>query len=217
MKKVFFLSCLFFLLGLFTGGEEVNAILGSPCNLKDGKNGECKTSCSFGDANAVAPSFQCNSDLSEDCCSLAIPLCNHNGTCDSGETPTNCSSDCGCNNNGICEASRGETLQNCPRDCGGGGGVTIPPDLATETGLYTTPMTVVIIVFMDWLLSIGGMIAIIAFTISGIQYLVSAGNDSMIETAKRNMMYSIVGVIVMLSGLIIITAIDAWLFGSATF
>lgn len=68
---------------------------------------------------------------------------------------------------------------------------------------------------LNWLLIIAGVIAVIAFVISGIQYLVSAGNDSIIETAKRNMIYSIVGVIVMLSGLVIVNAIDMWFTGSS--
>lgn len=76
-----------------------------------------------------------------------------------------------------------------------------------------TPIKIVT-TFLMWLLSIGGFVAVIAFVVSGIQYLVSAGNDDVIERAKNTMLYSIVGVIVMLSGLIIITAIDTWLTGT---
>ncbi|NLC30833.1 MAG: hypothetical protein GX765_05985 [Candidatus Moranbacteria bacterium] len=57
---------------------------------------------------------------------------------------------------------------------------------------------------MLWLLSVIGFIAIVAFVISGIQYLISAGDQNMIETAKRNMKWSIVGVVTALSGLIIL-------------
>ena len=46
--------------------------------------------------------------------------CNYNDTCDVYETEANCSSDCGCDNDGICEAGRGETASNCQKDCGGG-------------------------------------------------------------------------------------------------
>lgn len=67
--------------------------------------------------------------------------------------------------------------------------------------------------FMWWLLALFGMIAVIAFVISGIQYLVSAGNEEMIETAKNNMRYSIVGVLVGLSGMVVILAIDQMLGG----
>lgn len=78
----------------------------------------------------------------------------------------------------------------------------------TGTGLSSAPVGLLLMRLMNWLLAIFGTLAIIAFVISGIQYLVSAGNEEMIETAKRNMWYSIVGVIVALSGWIIIITID---------
>jgi len=58
-------------------------------------------------------------------------------------------------------------------------------------------------------LGIFGLLALIAFIISGGQYLLASGDDKMIETAKKNMTYSIIGIIVALSGFIIIRAIDA--------
>ncbi|MDQ1283823.1 MAG: hypothetical protein QG620_171 [Patescibacteria group bacterium] len=61
---------------------------------------------------------------------------------------------------------------------------------------------------LSWMLGIIGMIAIIAFVISGLQYLTSRGDEKQIETAKTNMTYSIIGVVVALSGFIIIQAID---------
>ena len=67
---------------------------------------------------------------------------------------------------------------------------------------------------MNWLLALFGIIAIIAFVISGIQYLVSAGDEGIAETAKRNMKFAIIGVIVALSGWIIISAITQALSGS---
>jgi hypothetical protein len=70
--------------------------------------------------------------------------------------------------------------------------------------------------FMQWLLGILGFLAIVAFTISGIQYLTAAGNEDQISTAKRNMTWSIVGVVVALMGFIIIIAIDTWLSGFST-
>lgn len=70
---------------------------------------------------------------------------------------------------------------------------------------------------MKWLLGIVGFLGIIAFVISGIQYLTSAGDDDQISTAKRNMKYSIIGVVVALSGMIVITAVTAFLGGNARF
>lgn len=70
---------------------------------------------------------------------------------------------------------------------------------------------------MLWLLGIIGFIGVIAFVISGMQYLLSAGDQNMIDTAKRNMKWSIVGVIVAIIGFVIIRAADAMLRGSASF
>ena len=92
-------------------------------------------------------------------------------------------------------------------------GVCIP----NNTGLSSGTVSSVLVTFMTWLLYILGTLAIIAFVISGIMYLTSAGNDDQIDRAKEYMIWSIVGVIVAFSGLIIVTAIASFLSGSATF
>ena len=70
--------------------------------------------------------------------------------------------------------------------------------------------------FLKWLLGIFGVLALISFIISGIQYLTAAGNDDGMKTAKRNMTYSILGVVVALSGFVIVQAVDAALRGTST-
>jgi Type IV secretion system pilin len=85
------------------------------------------------------------------------------------------------------------------------------------TGLSAIPVAFLLMNVMWWLLSILGFIGIIAFVISGMQYLLSAGSEEMIETAKRNMRYSIIGIVVALSGLVIIMAIDQALLGNPFF
>lgn len=92
-------------------------------------------------------------------------------------------------------------------------GVCVPAD----TGLSDSSVESILIAVMNWLLAILGFIGITAFVISGIQYLVSAGDDDMISTAKRNMKYSIIGVAVALSGYVIIQAVDALLNASSQF
>lgn len=94
------------------------------------------------------------------------------------------------------QCGEGMTLQS---------GVCIP----TNTGLPSASLTSILQNLMLWLLGIFGVLAIIAFLISGIQYLTAAGNSSQAETAKKNMVYSIIGVIVALSGLVIIKAVQA--------
>lgn len=70
---------------------------------------------------------------------------------------------------------------------------------------------------LTWILGIFGFLAIIAFVISGIQYTMSAGSEEMIDTAKRNMKWSIIGVAVALAGVVIIYAIDKMLRGVSGF
>lgn len=85
------------------------------------------------------------------------------------------------------------------------------------TGLSSQPVATLLMNLMNWLLAILGFIAIIAFIISGLQYLLSTGDEKMAETAKRNMQYSIIGVLVALSGWVIIQAIDTALSGFGWF
>ena len=61
--------------------------------------------------------------------------------------------------------------------------------------------------FLTWLLLILGIVAIISFIISGLLYLTSAGDETQATRAKKAMTYSIIGLIVGLSGLIAIRAI----------
>lgn len=70
---------------------------------------------------------------------------------------------------------------------------------------------------LDWLLALIGVIGVIGFAIAGILYLTSAGDEGRIETAKKAMTYSIIGVIVAISGLVIIYAASNMLSGFSGF
>ncbi len=70
---------------------------------------------------------------------------------------------------------------------------------------------------MQWLLYIVGFVAIIAFVVSGIQYLLAGASEEMAKQAKANMQYAIIGVVVALSALIIIRAIQGVLSGAWIF
>lgn len=91
-----------------------------------------------------------------------------------------------------------------------------PTCIPIDTGLSEKSIAEITVNFMKWLLGIFGFIAIIAFVISGVQYLVSAGEEKAIETAKRNMKWAIVGVIVALSGYVIVQAISMALEATST-
>ena len=70
---------------------------------------------------------------------------------------------------------------------------------------------------MEWLLYLVAFFAVIAFVISGLLYLTSAGNEDRASSAKNAMIYAILGVIVALLGLIILGAADTWLSGGNRF
>jgi len=61
--------------------------------------------------------------------------------------------------------------------------------------------------FLSWALGIFGILAVLAFIISGIMYLTSAGNQTRTESAKKAMYWSIIGIVVGLSGWIILNEI----------
>lgn len=86
-------------------------------------------------------------------------------------------------------------------------GVCIPEN----TGLSGQTVQQILSNLLFWLLAVFATIAVIAFLISGIQYLISSGDEKMAETAKRNMVYSIIGILIGLSGLIVLKAISALL------
>lgn len=70
--------------------------------------------------------------------------------------------------------------------------------------------------FMQWLLVVVGILGVIGFVISGIIYLTSAGNEEQAQRGKRTMIYSIVGIIVAMLGVIIMQAAQALLSGSTS-
>ncbi len=69
---------------------------------------------------------------------------------------------------------------------------------------------------MMWALGLLGFFAVIGFVISGIMYLVAAGDEESQKKAKKAMYYSITGVIVGLVGLVIVYAVNSLLGTSST-
>jgi hypothetical protein len=70
------------------------------------------------------------------------------------------------------------------------------------TGLPVNSVFEIISNIMYWLLAIVGIIGVIGFAIAGILYLTAAGDETRIEKAKQAMLYSIIGVVVALAGLV---------------
>lgn len=82
---------------------------------------------------------------------------------------------------------------------------------ANRSNLANTPLGQVLGNLAHALLLLVGILAVIAFAISGIFYLTAAGNEDRMETGKRGMMYAIIGLVVALAGLIIVNAVNTWL------
>ena len=61
---------------------------------------------------------------------------------------------------------------------------------------------------MQWLLYIVGFLGVIGFAISGVLYLTAAGDDDRINKAKSAMLYSIIGVVVAIAGLIMVNFVS---------
>ncbi|MFZ5982343.1 MAG: pilin [Patescibacteria group bacterium] len=77
-----------------------------------------------------------------------------------------------------------------------------------ETGLPDSDIKEIIENILKWLLGIVGILALISFAISGIMYLLSAGDDDLAEKGKAGLKYSIYGIIVVLSAFVVIQAVD---------
>jgi hypothetical protein len=69
---------------------------------------------------------------------------------------------------------------------------------------------------MMWALGLLGFFAVIGFVISGIMYLVAAGDEDSQKKAKKAMYYSITGVLVGLVGLVIVYAVNSLLGTTST-
>lgn len=81
--------------------------------------------------------------------------------------------------------------------------------------LGNTSIFQLISTFMNWLLGLIGVLAVIAFVISGILYLTAAGDEEQIARAKSTMMFAIIGLVIALVGLVVVNAV-AGLTGNTT-
>jgi hypothetical protein len=67
----------------------------------------------------------------------------------------------------------------------------------------------------SWLMGLFATFAVLAFVISGIQYFMASGDESMAETAKNNAKNALIGIVVGLSGFIILKAVNAAMTGQS--
>ena len=71
----------------------------------------------------------------------------------------------------------------------------------------------VVFAVLMWLLAIFTFLAVIAFIVNGLMFILSGGNVDMATRAKKGVTYSIIGVAVGLSGYIILAQINEFLRG----
>ena len=58
-----------------------------------------------------------------------------------------------------------------------------------------------------FLLSVAGIIAIMALVVSGVMYFFSTGDEMKMETAKKSAKYVLVGIVIAMGGMIIVKLI----------
>jgi hypothetical protein len=86
----------------------------------------------------------------------------------------------------------------------------------TDTGLPSGTIVKILTNGMNWLLYIVGILGVIGFVIAGILYLTAAGDDDQIKRAKKAMVFSIIGVVVALIGVVVINAVKGILSANNT-
>lgn len=85
------------------------------------------------------------------------------------------------------------------------------------TGLPSGSIMGIITNGMNYLLILVGILGVIGFVIAGILYLTAAGDEGQIEKGKTAMVYSIVGVIVALLGVVVLNSVKGMLGASSSF
>lgn len=183
-----FLCCGTPVVGSASGGSTTASVIGDSCG---GGSGTCQTitGCmSEGGVDPNCPGFICcNGSTAPVVTPGGGVLGNQNGAGNQNSAGAPC--DGGVMKAGICFPN-GTGLAGLDSTPGGPG-----------------PVMTILTNLMKWLLGIIGVLGIVAFVISGVQYLVSSGDEELAGTAKRNMKYAMIGLAVALSGLIVINAI----------
>lgn len=229
-KKIFFAKSVLLFLLLFFPIFFARAIVSEDgCEVeetactKDGQTGHCRAYESFGEERIgcyIPVIKQDGCENEEDACTDSSGISGHCRQYESfGEQYL------GCYTVDSYESDSGDDYDDASSDGSSGGsssGRSSGGSTTTRSGLIIPNTNLpspsggirqILANLLFWILGIFGMLAILAFVVSGIQYFLAAGDEKMMETAKRNLIYSIIGVIVALSGFVIIMAVDTALRG----
>lgn len=222
LSGVMLLVCLFLLNSVWAAGTTPN---GNSCY----QNGDCQSGyCDLSNPNDEFGTGVCaaNSPASNSggCCVIDAGNCldTSGSSCSANSVffPSPCSQLATCSATGAPASNPSASGEPASNPTNGssklsGTGIVIPEG----TGLPDPPGGIAAIVknLLTWLLGIVGVIALIGFIISGVQYLTSAGDEDRMQSAKRNLLYSIIGVVVVLASFVIIQAIDFALRANSSF
>ena len=86
-------------------------------------------------------------------------------------------------------------------------GVCVPLS-ETVGGLSDREPGQVVVTVMQWLLAILGILAILMLVVAGMMYLTAAGDEKRTDTAKKIIMYVIIGVAVALTAYVIVMTVE---------
>lgn len=204
MRKIFFLS--FFSIVFFSQISSVSATSCTDAQIP-ARTGFCAPS--FDDC--ILPTFAV---LTNDCGTSNDVVCCITSSGSGSTSSTGSDSGSG---SGSGSTPSGGSTSSTGSDSGGGlnyclEGSTVKagtclPLSKTVGGLSSISVFDLVARVLNWLLGILGVLGVLAFVISGIQYLVSVGDEDLAKTAKRNITYTIIGLVVALAGLIIVNTI----------
>ena len=223
-NKIYLAIIVLFFLGAFFG--KINNVTAATCGSFFGT---CKYAC---DSNTEDNIGTTDCTASQTCCTVRSIITA--ATCANENPGFSCVDSTGKTGCVVGRCLGGSNIQCCPSStasnttnstsnsfaaattCGTNfekvGGVCFP----TNTGLSSASVSSILSNIFSWLMGLFTLFAVGAFVISGIQYLTSAGNEEQAETAKKNATYAMLGIVVGLSGFVIVKAIAAALSGSST-
>jgi hypothetical protein len=81
-------------------------------------------------------------------------------------------------------------------------------DINITNTIATSDFSILLTNFLKWLLSVAGAIALLILITGGVFYVTSTGNDQKVETAKKMITWTLLGLILILASYSIIIAID---------
>jgi len=88
------------------------------------------------------------------------------------------------------------------------------PEALKVTNLPYRPVAEILLTFINWAIIIIGLLGVIVFIYAGFLYLTAQGETDKIETAKKVMIYAIVGIVVAVLGYVVVKTVNDLLVGS---